>query len=61
MNTYTHIAAYYGLKNTQQAIRIQVQQEVLQVKTLRIEAIASVDIGAGKPDSFIGVGGRFSF
>ena len=61
VKTYTHIGAYYGLKNGEQAVRIQAQQEMLQIKTLHIEAVASIDIGAGKPDSFIGVGGRFSF
>lgn len=57
----THIGAYYGLKNGQEAVRIQAQQELLQIKSLRIEAVASVDIGSGKPDTFIGIGGRVSF
>lgn len=61
VNSRTHIGAYYGLKNLEPVLRIQVQQEIVQVKALHIEAIASVDIGAGKPDPFIGIGGRFSF
>lgn len=61
VNTHTHIAAYYGLKNKEQIVRIQAQQEILQTKALHIEAIASVDIGLGKPDTFIGIGGRFKF
>jgi hypothetical protein len=60
-NTTTHISAYYGLKNSEQVIRLQVQQEFVRVKALRIEATASVDLGHGKPDPFIGIGGRFSF
>ena len=61
VNNRTHIGAYYGLKNLEQIVRVQVQQEIVQTKALHIEAIASVDIGAGKPDPFIGIGGRISF
>jgi len=61
VNTRTHIGAYYGLKNLEQVVRVQVNQELLQTKALHIEAVISVDLGAGKPDTFIGIGGRVSF
>lgn len=60
-NTTTHIAVYYGLKNTEQVIRLQVQQEFLRLKAVHVEATASADLGIGKPDTFIGIGGRWSF
>jgi hypothetical protein len=60
-NTTTHIGAYYGFKNGSPAVRVQLQQELLRLKALRVEGTASVDVGTGKPDTFVGVGGRFSF
>lgn len=57
----THIGMYYGFKDTGQVVRIQVQQELIQLKALHVEAVASVDTGYGKPDAFIGIGGRLSF
>lgn len=61
VNTTTHIAAYYGIKNTTPIVRLQAQQELLRLKALKLEGNASIDMGAGKPDTFIGIGGRFSF
>ena len=61
VNTTTHLAAYYGLKNSEQTLRLQAQQELLRIKALRIEAAASADITRGDVDTFIGVGARLSF
>ena len=60
-NTTTHVGAYYGLKDGDQIIRVQLTQELLQLKRLHLEAVASTDFGAGKTDTFIGIGGRLSF
>lgn len=61
VNTRTHVGAYYGWKDGTDIVRIQARQEFLQVKQVHLEAIASVDIGGLKTDSFIGIGGRLSF
>lgn len=55
-STKTEVGVFYGMKDGERAIRIQGQQELLQVKALRLGAIASVDVGSGGVDSFIGVG-----
>ena len=34
---------YYGMKNGEQAIRVQVRQDVIQVKAVHVGALASVD------------------
>lgn len=54
--TRTEVGVFYGLRDGGRVIRIQGQQELLQVKALRLGAIASVDVGSGGVDSFIGVG-----
>ena len=60
-NTTTHVGAYYGLKGGDQVVRVQLTQELLQLKRLHLEAVASTDFGSGKTDTFIGIGGRLSF
>lgn len=57
----THISAYYGIKNSDSVVRVGLQQELISIKTLNVEAVATTDIGAGKPDTFIGIGARLSF
>lgn len=61
VKTTTHVAAYYGLKRGEPTVRVQGQQEILRFKALRVEAIAAVDIGAGAPDAFVGIGARASW
>lgn len=56
VSTKTRISAYYGLKNGQQAIRIQGQQDFLRVKAVRFSAIASADLVGGDTQTFIGIG-----
>ncbi len=50
------VGMYYGYKGAQQAIRLQARQDFIQVKALHIGVIGSVDVSAGKPDFFAGVG-----
>lgn len=56
VSTKTRLAAYYGLKNGEQAIRIQGQQDFLRIKAVRLSAIASVDLVGGETQTFVGVG-----
>lgn len=50
--------AFFGLKRGEPAVRVTARQQLLQVKMLRIGAIASVDapLNGGALDTFIGVG-----
>lgn len=50
--------AFFGLKRGEPAVRVTARQQLLQVKMLRIGAIASVDapLNGGELDTFIGVG-----
>lgn len=50
------IGLYYGMKNGQQAIRLQARQDFIQVKALHVGVIGSMDMMSGKPDLFVGVG-----
>jgi len=50
------IGVYAGIKNGQQAIRLQARQDFVQVKALHAGVIGSVDIVGSKPDYFVGVG-----
>ncbi|MFQ6333189.1 hypothetical protein [Methylophilus sp. 3sh_L] len=62
VDTRGGIGLYTGFKNGQQVARLQVQQDVLQIKQLHVGAIASVDqplSGAGQQDYFIGVGAEY--
>lgn len=56
VNTKTQVGAFYGLKNGETAIRIQAQQELLQIKALHLGVTASADVTRGGVDTFIGVG-----
>lgn len=58
----TQVGAYIGLKNGVGALRLQVQQDALQIKAIRLGATASVDLRQdGQVDSFIGIGGVWRF
>ena len=56
VTTKSEVGAYLGLKNGQPAVRIAGRQEVLQIKSVRIGAVASVDITQSGVDSFVGIG-----
>lgn len=50
---------YYGMKNGEQSVRLQVTQNIVQVKAIHIGATASVDMVAGRTDTFVGVGAQY--
>lgn len=56
-NFKTEVGIYAGIKSGQQAIRIAARQELLQIKSLHLGAIASADhLLSGPTDTFIGLG-----
>ena len=56
------IGVYAGMKNSEQAIRIQAKYDVIQVKAFHAGIIGSIDrTNSGKTDSFIGAGAEFRF
>jgi len=62
MDTRGGIGLYAGLKNGQQVARLQLRQDLLQIKNVHVGAIASIDqpiSGAGQQDYFIGVGAEY--
>lgn len=62
MDTRGGVGLYAGLKNGQQVARLQLRQDVLQIKNVHVGAIASIDqpiTGAGQQDYFIGVGAEY--
>jgi hypothetical protein len=62
IDTRGGIGMYAGLKNGQQVARLQVRQDLIQVKKLHVGALASVDqplSGAGQQDYFIGIGAEY--
>ena len=56
VTTKSEVGAYLGLKNGQPAVRVAGRQEVLQIKSVRIGAVGSVDITQSGVDSFVGIG-----
>ncbi len=55
---------YLGLKRGAPTIRVQARAQLMQVKALRLGAMASADLplnGAGSADAFIGVGAWMQF
>lgn len=56
VTTKSEVGAYLGLKNGQPAIRVEGRQEVLQIKSVRIGAIGSVDVTQSGVDKFVGIG-----
>jgi hypothetical protein len=50
------VGVYVGVKNGQQALRLQARQDFVQVKALHLGVVGSVDVSAGKPDVFVGAG-----
>jgi hypothetical protein len=55
-DTHTEIGLFYGLKNANQAIRIEARQSLFQVKSVHAGAIASADMTQLGTDTFIGIG-----
>lgn len=51
--TKTQVGLFYGLRGREQIIRLQAQQELLQVKAVRIGATATLDSDG---ETFVGVG-----
>lgn len=59
VTTKSEVGAYLGLKNGEPAVRVEGHQEILQIKSVRIGATASVDVTqSGDVDSFVGIGAR---
>lgn len=56
INTKSEVGIYYGVKHGEQAIRIEGRQELLQIKTVHLGAIASADMTRAGADTFIGIG-----
>lgn len=56
VNTKSEVGVFYGYKGGEPAIRIDARQTLLQVKQLRIGAVASADATPGQIDTFVGVG-----
>lgn len=50
---------YYGMKNGEQAIRLQVRHDLVQVKAVHAGVIGSIDQAGGKTDTFVGVGAEY--
>lgn len=62
MDTRGGVGLYAGLKNGNQVARLQLRQDLLQIKNVHVGAIASIDqpiSGAGRQDYFIGVGAEY--
>lgn len=56
VNTKSEVGIFYGVKRGAQAIRIQGQQEFLQIKAVHVGVIASADVMPSGVDTFVGVG-----
>lgn len=56
VNTKSEIGVFYGLKNGEQALRIEGRQELLQIKALHAGVIGTVDATRQGVDGFIGAG-----
>lgn len=52
---------YYGMKNGEQAVRLQARQDLLQFKAIHVGAIASMEsvMSTGQTDVFVGIGGEY--
>lgn len=55
------VGVYYGLKGGEQAVRIQVRQDIIQIKSIRLNVIGSVDrtMATGQTSTFIGAGAEY--
>lgn len=59
INTHGRAGIYYGIKNGVQTVRLQVEQELVQVKAVHFGVIGAVDQALGVPigtDYYAGVG-----
>jgi hypothetical protein len=62
MNTHGEISSYMGVKNSIPTIRIQAKQNLIDVKSLHINAVGSVDQSTnGNTDFFVGVGATYAW
>lgn len=53
VSTKTEVGLFYGLRGREQIIRLQAQQELLQIKAVRVGATASLDSDG---ETFVGIG-----
>lgn len=56
VNTKSEVGVFYGLKNGEQALRVEGRQELLQVKALHAGVVGTVDATRQGVDGFIGAG-----
>lgn len=56
VNATSEAGVFYGYRNGAPALRVEARQELLQVKSLHLGAIASADASAGNVDGFVGIG-----
>jgi len=56
VSTKSEVGMFYGYKDGEPTVRIHGQQELLQIKAVRLGAMASVDMTNGHTDTFVGVG-----
>lgn len=61
VSTKTQIGAFYGIKNGTPTIRVQGEQELLQIKAVHVGVTVSADMQAGNVDAFAGVGAWVRF
>jgi hypothetical protein len=63
-STRGHVGMYAGLKNGEQTIRLQAEQELFSVKSVHFGAIATIDQPMGGPsgtDYFVGFGAKYEW
>ncbi len=53
VSTKSQVGMYYGLKRGEHVIRLEGQQELLQIKAVRVGAVATLDSDG---ETFVGVG-----
>jgi len=56
------VGLYAGIKNGSTAIRLQAEQNIIDIKSIHLKAIGSIDqLATGKTDYFVGAGGAFAW
>lgn len=61
-NTHGDFSTYVGFKNRNTAIRFQVRQNLIDVKSVHINAVGSVDQSTnGDTDYFVGIGATYAW
>lgn len=62
MNTHGELSSYIGVKNSIPTVRIQAKQNLIDVKSVHINAVGSVDQSTnGNTDFFVGVGATYTW